>query len=136
MRRLLLSVIALLALCGAASAQGVGAPNPILCNQATQSSANTATQLATAIPGRNIVICGWDINANVAAGAFTLAYGTGTTCATSPVTIVSYTALPAGVFVDHGTYAFFSVPNVAGVQQNLCVTLATTAAWIVYWGQF
>jgi hypothetical protein len=130
MRKFFAFAVAFLALCGVAAAQGVGAPNPILCNQATQGS--TTQQLATAISGKNIVVCGWDVNANTALGAFSLASGTGATCGSTTANIVVLTGLPVGVFVDHNTYAFTPIAS----TQNLCVTVATTVSYTIYWGQF
>jgi hypothetical protein len=130
MRKLLASTVAFLALCGAAAAQGVGAPNPILCNQVIQGT--TTQQFATAIASKNIVVCGWDVNANVALGAFSLASGTGATCGSTTANIVVWTGLPVGVFIDHNTYAFTPIAS----TQNLCVTAATTVSYTIYWGQF
>jgi hypothetical protein len=135
MRKLLLSAVAFLALCSSSLAQGIGAPNPILCNQATNGSA--AVQLAASIAGRNIVVCGWDVNAGSTTGAFTLSFGTGATCGAGTTTIVAWSNMVAGqIGVDHQNYAFYSVPNVAGVQQNFCVTTATNVTFNIYWGQY
>ena len=114
-----------------AQAQGIGAPNPILCNQAT-AAASAANQIAAAVAGKNIVLCGWDVNGTAAASAFSITAGTGATCGGTPVTLVNWTVLPNGVFVDHPTYAFYQVPTAFG----LCVTAATTVNYIIYWGQF
>jgi len=140
MRKLLLAAFALLALCGQGWAQGIGAPNPILCNQATQSA--VAQSIATAIVGRNIVVCGWDVNGTTTAAAFQLVYGTGVACAANTVNIVNWSGLPVGTFIDHGTYAFTSAPttNAAATppntQTNLCVITATNVTYTIYWGQF
>ena len=129
MRKFLLSTILSL-WAGVALAQGIGAPNPILCNQTTQGTGTVA--IATAIIGRNIVVCGWDVNANVASGAFSLIAGTGGTCATPTKSIVVWTALPTGAFIHHPTYAFTQAPS----GSDLCVSVATTVSWVVSWGQF
>lgn len=111
-------------------AQVIGQPVPILCNQSTQGS--TSTTIATSIPNRSIVICGWDIDATVATtSAFSLLAGTGGACATPTKTFVVYSALPAAVTVDHIDYAFTQAP----IGSDLCVT-DTTANWTIYWGQF
>jgi hypothetical protein len=131
MKKLLLVVAAVLALGGSAAAQGIGAPNPILCNQITQGS--TTQQFATSVAGKNIVVCGWDVNPTTAgSSAFTLAIGTGAVCATGTANVIVMTSLPVGVFTDHSVYAFVPIPSTS----NLCVTVATTVNYTIYWGQF
>lgn len=108
----------------------VGPPQNILCNQIAQGTTASVSPIASAASGKSIVVCGWSVNANVAAGAFSLAFGSGATC-TTPTTIVSYTALPVGTNIDHIDYAFTS-----NATLNLCVTVATTVSYTVYWGQY
>lgn len=129
MRNVLAALLLILGSASAALAQ-VGPPNQASCNQVTLGTG--AVQVATAITGRRIFVCGWSVNANVALGAFTLAAGTGTVCATNNVPISVYTALPVGVVVDRTSFAFFN----PAVASNLCVTVATGIQWSIYWGQY
>ena len=137
-RALLTLAFALVA--GLANAQQTIGPPALVCNQITQGTATG--RIVAAATGKNIVVCGWDVNANVAAGAFTLAYGTGGTCASNVTTIVAYTALPVGAFIDHPPYAFSTAPTTApggsppNTQTDLCVNAATTVSYTIFWAQF
>jgi hypothetical protein len=129
-----------LLLSGANQAQAQGQMEPAgpaappyyaTCPNVTEGSATS--QIATAVADKRIYVCGFDLEATAASGAFTLAYGSGSVCSTktadlSPV----YSGLGAGaVIVDHVPYGL-KVP----ADTNVCVTSATSVVYVVYWGQY
>lgn len=139
MRKLFLALgFALSLLCGGAQAQlsQVGPANAILCNQMANLTAGptTITQIAAAVTGKIIVICGWHITNTASSGTFQITYGTGSNCGTgnvsiTPVLNVSNTA-PS---TDHIDYGIASTP----ISQALCITPSVaTIAGIVYFAQY
>lgn len=139
MRKLLLSLVALAALCSPASPQGtiVGPGQPILCGQNKGSGGFTGTaalaQIIGPVAGQSIYICGWHITNTAATGTFSFSYGTGTNCGTGtntflPNVSVSNTA-PA---TDHIDYAFIQIP--AG--NALCQNSTATVSGAVWYSQF
>jgi hypothetical protein len=108
-----------------------GQGQPLVCTQVT--AGNSASQVATAITGKNIVVCGYALEAT-GAGAFQLAFGTGSNCGTGTIQISpSFSALTSGAaLADHVAFAYATAPT----GSNLCVLTSTSVSWAVYWGQF
>ena len=115
-----------------AQAQPFGPPTAHLCDRVT--SGNAVAQIVTAAAGLNTYVCGYVIDATGSAATFTLAYGTGSNCSvgTTNVSPAFQGSGQGSAFVDHGTFAFVTIP--AG--QNLCVVSATNSTYAVYWGQY
>lgn len=131
MKKLGAALLIFFGLAAPACAQGIGA-QPIYCNQVTTGTA--ATQIATAVAGKSISVCGYTVDATAAAAAFQLSYGTGATCGTGTVALTpAFAGTGQGsAFTDHLPTAYVSVPATA----NLCVTTSTNSTWAIYWGQF
>lgn len=135
MKRILLGLGLLLWASLAHSQTVSGPPYQITCNQSAQVSptTGTTTQLAAAVAGRTIYICGWHVTVT-AASTFQLEYGTGATC-TSPTTLTPAfnvaTSAPSG---DHIDYAFMAT----AVNTTLCVVIGGTgpAQVMVYYAQY
>ena len=141
MRKLALSFIALLALCGTAQSQGVGGPS-IVCNQTFQinQGAVALTKIISGIAGRSISICGWTADAGAASGAFSVSYGTGTNCGTGTTTVIPVItlAITAGLS-DHVPLAHIAIPsvNASGVPIDVCLVTTGTGptSVIIYYFQ-
>ena len=141
MRKLALSFIALLALCGTAQSQPVGGQQ-VICNQTFQvnQGAVALTKVISGIAGRQISICGWSADAGAASGAFSISYGTGTNCGTGTTTVVPTItlAITAGL-VDHVAIANIGIPpvNNSGVPNDVCLVTTGTGptSVIIYYFQ-
>ena len=142
MKKLALSLLALLALCGTAQAQ-VGPPNQVLCNQTAFVSPSTATTTAmiSAVAGKTIFICGWHVTSTVATqNTFQFEAGTQGGPCTSPTAFTpAFGVINSAPSVDHIEFATLSFASpVGGTQQQICVvTTAATALQILVWfGQY
>lgn len=141
MRKLALSLLALLCLSVAAHAQSIGS-QPIICNKFFQVSqgAVALTKIVSGVAGSSISLCGWAANAGAAAATFSISYGTGTNCGTGTTTIVPVMALGInGVFIDREPNANISVPsiNASGVPNDLCLVTTGTGplSIMIYFAQ-
>lgn len=139
MRKLALSLLALLCLSVAAHAQG---GQPIICNKFFQVSqgAVALTKVVSGVAGSSISLCGWAANAGAAAATFSLSYGTGTNCGTGTTTIVPVIALGInGVFIDREPNANIAIPsvNASGVANDLCLVTTGTGplSIMIYFAQ-
>lgn len=145
MRRLLLTLAALAALCTPASPQGsvVGPGQPLLCGQQiptqVQIGVSGATRIVQGVLGKTIIICGWHVTNSAAAGTFQLTYGTGSNCGTGTVTLTpAFTVTSTAPATDHIDYAVASIPVLtSGTPWDLCInpSVATIAA-IVWLAQY
>ncbi len=139
MRKLALSLLALLALAGAqALGQGgptVGPTNAPLCNKigtAAPASATT-TAVISGVAGQIINICGWHVTSNQSGvTTFQFEYGTQGGPCTSPTTITpAMSVTSTAPSVDHQQLAVFTVP--AGAQVCVVTTGTTVGQGIVVW---
>lgn len=109
------------------------------CSKVASVTAAAVTQLVPAVTGSNgvaqqIYICGFSLNAGAAAASFQFSYGTGATCAGTPVLIGPlYTLAINGVLVDHNPY-YNGMFAAAG--NNLCVTPSASGSVTLYYTQF
>jgi len=88
MKRALLSLVVLLALCEGAPAQGVG-PQQVLCNKsANGAGAVGTTQIVAPVTGQAVTYCGFEVTA-AAAATFQIITGTGATCGTGTLNITA-----------------------------------------------
>src|SRR5215475_4902923 len=137
MKKLALSLIALLALCGIAQAQ-VGPPNPILCNKTAFASPSTATttSMVTGVAGQTIQICGWHVTSIVATqNTFQFEWGTqGGPCTTPTTFTPAFGVINSAPSVDHIEFASVSLP--AGAQLCVVTTAATALQVLVWYSQF
>lgn len=140
MRKLALSFIALIALCGTALAQ---TPPVFGCNKIFQvnQGAVALTKILTGVAGQHFEICGYTISAGAAASTTSLSYGTGTNCGTGTTTLlpVINVAINSNV-VDHTSVPHIAVPAVNASAVPIDVCLVTTGAGptsvILYYAQF
>jgi hypothetical protein len=136
MKKLLLSAVAALALCGAASAQGalVGPPNQLMCNQFVQVTGTGAeVTFIPGVAGKITVLCGWHFTSTAAGSTtFQLFFGSAANCGggtsiTPPMNVTS--TAPS---VDHTDFAVLSY----AALNNICVTAPTTMTGGLWYAQF
>ena len=138
MKRLLYALGLALSLSAGASAQPtiIGPSNAILCNKLATLAVGPVviTQIAAAVAGQVITICGWHITNTAATGTFALAYGTGSNCGTGTNTFVpAQNVTSTAPATDHIDYDIYSLP----VATALCITPSVaTIAGVVYYSQF
>ena len=130
MKKLALSLLALLCLSVAAQAQPIGGQQ-IICSKTFQvnQGAVALTKIISGIAGQNISICGFVADAGAASGAFSISYGTGTNCGTGTTTVIPVItlAITAGL-TDHVPFANISIPstNSSGVVNDVCLVTTGT----------
>jgi len=114
----------------------VGPGNMILCPKVATIAVGTTglTQVAAAITGASISLCGWHITNTASAGTFTISYGTGSNCGTGTTVIIPAQNVSNNApATDHIDFAFFTTP----VSQALCVNPSVaTIAVVLYYNQF
>jgi hypothetical protein len=106
-------------------AQWIGPPQAILCNQiATFSGVATATQLVAPAVGKQIYWCGFQAT-NSSATTYTVqfTFGTGATCGTNTVNLLSTVNVTTTSVTDHSQYGVTS----GAVGSGLCVTPSNAA---------
>jgi len=131
MRTALLSLVALLALCGGAPAQGIG-PQQFFCNKSVNGAAAVGTtQVVAPNASMAVTYCGFEVTA-AAAATFQIITGAGATCGTNTLNITAAYDLGALGSLT-GTSRQVSGPQGAG----MCVVVTGTgpAHYTVYYSQ-
>lgn len=125
MKRLALTLLALLALCVGAQAQGVG-PQPILCNKSAPATVAVGTvQLIAPVANQAITYCGFEATA-AAASTFQLIFGVGATCGTNTVNLTApYDMSVSGVLTGTGRQVS-GAGGAAATAAGLCVIVGGT----------
>jgi hypothetical protein len=134
MKRLLLSAVAALALCGAAKAQ-IGPPNQVQCNQFVSfTGTGAAALIMTGAAGKTIFICGWHVTSTSnTTTTFQLTAGTGATCGTGTITVTP--ALNVTITAPSADHIDFASLSYAG-PNNICVNAPASITGGIWAGQY
>jgi hypothetical protein len=133
MKRVLIAGVAWLIGCAAAMAQATG---PIYCNRSVlYTSASTgAQQVIAATNNQAIYFCGFTIVGG-ATGTTQLSYGTGTNCGTGNSPITPTYSVVSGTLIADAPANFRGLLAPAGSAACINNSVASDAAWILYYAQ-
>ena len=132
MKRFLLALPLLLLLLVPKQADAVGANTNSCTNSVAVSSITGATKVVSGVSGSHIQICGVALNA-VAAGAFQVQTGNGTTCGSNTTNLTGSISLAInGVWIDH---VDITSGMAGGLGLDICIAVSSgTFSGVVYYG--